>query len=44
MKDQEKGRMNMNFDKLLELEWEDLALGIGGSTAVMLLINYFTMM
>lgn len=34
----------MNFEKLLELGWEDLALGIGGSAAVMLFINIFTTM
>ncbi len=34
----------MNFDKVLEMGWEDLALGIGGSTVVMLFVNFFTMM
>ncbi len=34
----------MNFEKALELGWEDLALGIVGSTAVMLFVNFFTMM
>jgi len=34
----------MNFDKALELGWEDLALGIAGSAAVMLFVNFFTMM
>ncbi len=34
----------MNFEKVLELGWEDLALGIGGSAAVMLIVNFFTMM
>lgn len=34
----------MNTDKLLELGWEDLALGIGGSAAVMLFVNFFTLM
>ena len=33
----------MNFEKALELGWEDLALGIGGSAAVMLFVNFFTM-
>lgn len=34
----------MNFDKVLELGWEDLALGIGGSAIVMFVINYVTML
>lgn len=34
----------MNFEKVLEMGWEDLSLGIGGSAAVMLFVNYFTMM
>ena len=34
----------MNFEKALELGWEDLALGIGGSAAVMLFVNFFTML
>lgn len=34
----------MNFEKALELGWEDLALGIGGSAIVMLIVNVFTMM
>lgn len=34
----------MNFDKVLELDWEDLAIGVAGSTAVMLFINFFTLM
>ncbi len=34
----------MNFEKALELGWEDLALGIGGSAFVMLIVNVFTMM
>lgn len=36
--------MRMNFDKVLEMEWEDLALGVAGSTAFMLILNFFTMM
>jgi hypothetical protein len=36
--------MRMNFDKVLELGWEDLALGLVGSTAFMLVLNFFTMM
>lgn len=39
-----KGRIEMNFDKLLELGWEDLALGIGGSALVMFVINYVTLL
>lgn len=34
----------MNFDKVLELGWEDLALGIGGSAIVMFVINYVTLL
>lgn len=34
----------MNFEKVLELGWEDLALGIGGSAVVMLIVNFFTLM
>lgn len=34
----------MNFDKLLELGWEDLAIGMAGSAAVMLFINFYTLM
>jgi|GEM_PF-2805223 len=34
----------MNFDKVLELGWGDLAIGIAGSTAVMLFINFYTLM
>lgn len=34
----------MNFDKVLELGWEDLAIGIAGSTAIMLVINFYTLM
>lgn len=34
----------MNFEKALEFGWEDLALGIGGSAVVMLIVNFFTMM
>lgn len=34
----------MNMEKVLELGWEDLALGIGGSAVVMLIVNFFTMM
>ncbi|PSL40648.1 hypothetical protein B0H99_104110 [Planomicrobium soli] len=36
--------MEMNFDKVLELGWEDLALGVAGSTALMLVLNFFTLM
>lgn len=39
-----KGRIEMNFDKLLEVGWEDLALGIGGSALVMFVINYVTLL
>lgn len=34
----------MNFEKVLELGWEDLALGIGGSAIVMFVINYVTLL
>lgn len=34
----------MNFDKVLELGWEDLALGIGGSAIVMFVLNYVTLL
>ncbi|MBB5179437.1 hypothetical protein HNQ44_000861 [Planomicrobium koreense] len=34
----------MNFDKVLELGWEDLALGVGGSAIVMFVINYVTLL
>lgn len=34
----------MNFEKVLELEWGDLALGLMGSTAFMLFLNFFTLM
>ncbi len=33
-----------NFDKVLEMEWGDLALGVTGSAVVMLVINYFMLM
>lgn len=33
----------MNFEKVLEMGWEDLALGIVGSAVVMLFVNFFTM-
>lgn len=33
-----------NFDKVLEMEWGDLALGVTGSAVVMLAINYFMLM
>lgn len=31
----------MNFDKALKLEWEDLAIGMAGSTVLMLFLNFF---
>lgn len=34
----------MNFDKVLELEWEDLAIGMAGSTILMVFLNFFTLM
>jgi hypothetical protein len=34
----------MNFDKVLKLEWEDLAIGVAGSTILMLFLNFFTSM
>lgn len=34
----------MNFDKVLEVGWEDLAWGIGGSAIVMFVINYVTLL
>ena len=34
----------MNVEKILELEWEDLALGLAGSAAIMVFVNFFTMM
>ncbi|ETP67771.1 hypothetical protein L1279_000639 [Planomicrobium sp. HSC-17F08] len=34
----------MNFDKVLELEWEDLAIGMAGSTILMVALNFFTLM
>ena len=39
-----RGRGNMNFEKLLTVEWQDLAFGIVGSTAVMLFLNFYTLL
>lgn len=33
-----------NFDKVLEMQWGDLALGVTGSAVVMLALNYFMLM
>ena len=32
----------MNIEKLLTVEWQDLAFGIVGSTAIMLFLNFYT--
>jgi hypothetical protein len=32
----------MNIEKLLTVEWQDLAFGIAGSTAIMLFLNFYT--
>lgn len=34
----------MNVEKMLDLGWEDLALGLGGSAAIMLFVNFFTLL
>lgn len=34
----------MNFEKALELGWEDLAFGLSGSALLMLSLNFFILM